>query len=95
MAAVTTATGRRIAQDSTGAGPPVLLLNGALAGRGLLAPLVADLAPHVRVLAPDLRAAARRSLAPAPSWPPAAIRGSPRRAGPRRDGAGRDATGRG
>jgi pimeloyl-ACP methyl ester carboxylesterase len=64
---VQTAAGRRIWYDESGAGPPVLLLTGAFAGRAIFwGPTIAALAPRHRVLAMDNRDAGESDPEPAP-----------------------------
>ncbi len=55
MQTVTSRDGTRIAYDKVGNGPPVILVNGALAGRSAGADLAALLAPHFSVYTFDRR----------------------------------------
>jgi pimeloyl-ACP methyl ester carboxylesterase len=64
MSEVQTAAGRRLRYDEWGAGPPVLLLQGAFAGRRMWAPTAEALAPRHRVLALDNRDAGESDAEP-------------------------------
>jgi pimeloyl-ACP methyl ester carboxylesterase len=55
MQTVTSKDGTPIAFDRSGAGPPVILVGGALSDRSGAAPLAAALAPHFTVFAYDRR----------------------------------------